>query len=169
MRKDPDYQTKQLYGECRLISVWNAARFWGLDNLVPVIGTPKYRMICKKANSIALENGNYPGSGITVEYELKRLDLGILPISWNVGVIAKSLPCELWVNCEIGYHSVLAVGYKKSVSGKVWLDELELVYWFKDGSVGWVPWGEVLACGMLTAPPRYIAPIRVINNLLCST
>jgi hypothetical protein len=163
------YQTKQLFGECQLVAVWNAARFWGLDKIIPVIGTPEYKRICKKANSIALGNGNYPGDGVTQQFELERLGLGVFPLRWDVGVIARSIPCELWVNCEIGYHSVLVVGYKKSVSGKVWLDELEVVYWFKDGRVDWVPWGEVLACGNLAAPPRYIAPIRVISNLVaCS-
>ena len=39
------YQNEQLYSECRLVSLWNAARFYNLE--VPEIGSKEYDKICK--------------------------------------------------------------------------------------------------------------------------
>ena len=64
--------------------------------------------------------------------------------------------------CERGYHSVLAVAYKRGRPRKSWTDKLFMANWRK-GRADWVSWGEILTCAELRRTPRLIAPLRMIQ------
>lgn len=155
--KEPAYQNKQLYCECQLVSIWNAARFWGLDRLVPKMGTKKYRTICKNACAMS-------GACIDTDFEMVRLELKWFKIEWRLETIALFLPCEMSVFCERGYHSVLAVAYKRGATGKPWTNKLLMLNW-KKYEQAWLGWGQVLTSANLRVAPRLIAPPRVVDNL----
>jgi len=152
-----DYQNKQLYCECQLVSVWNAARFWGYEDLVPKMGTRKYKSICKKARCLC-------GSAININFEIERLGLGLLPLSWRENSICELLPCAMKVFCERGYHSVLAIAHKNGKKNKSWTNKFLITNWRKY-HIAWISWGEILACAALSQPPMLIAPKRMIRNL----
>jgi len=152
----PEYQNEQLYSECKLVSIWNAARFWGLERLVPKIGTRRYKEICKKAKCIH-------GSALETKFERERLGLEYFDLQWDVYWVAKYLPCAMAVHCERGFHSVLAVAYKKGKPRKTWTDQFLVANWRKQTE--WISWGEILSCGHLQWTPRLIAPARMVENL----
>lgn len=153
------YQNEQSYSECRLVSIWNAARFWGLSSLVPRMGTAAYKRTCEKAMAIH-------GAALDTSDELRRLGLDTHPLRWRLSCIIENLPCEMKVFCERGYHSVLAVSYKKG--RKPWTSRFFVANWRKKGKADWITWGEILASANLDKNPLLIAPMRMIRNMRLS-
>jgi len=154
---NPVYQNDQLYCECQLVSIWNAARFWGFGKSVPKMGTRQYKTICHKARAIH-------GGIILVDPEVERLGLAFFPIWYRLETVAAYMPCEMSVLCERGYHSVLAIAYKKGRTSKPWTDKFLMLNWRK-GYEAWLPWGEILAQANLNVRPKMIAPKRLVDNL----
>jgi len=122
------YQNKQLWSECMLVSLWNAARFHDVPK-VPKIGTKEYKKIaieCKCINGACLSD---------IEKEAKRLGLisqeGELSIKW----FKENLPVEFGVHCHRGYHSILVVNVKK--------DKLLLAN-YALGRTHWMNWDTFL-------------------------
>ena len=124
-----NYQNTQLYTECQLIAIWNAARFYGMEDLIPKLGTPEYEQACEKFHC---KNGSCLG----VIKEINRLKLKKVNGKWNLNWIEKNLPVELSVfqTREGGAHSILAVdviGNRVQVANHtdgrtIWLDYLTL-------------------------------------------
>lgn len=99
-----EYQNAQLYLECQLISIWNAARFYNKEELVPKMGTPEYEQACEDFHC---KNGSCLG----VIKELNRLGLKMIGGKWDLKWISKNLPVELSIfkTKEGGAHSILVV------------------------------------------------------------
>jgi hypothetical protein len=94
------YQNNQLYCECQLVALWNAARFYGID--VPTIGTKQYKCICD-------ESGCLYGGCININKEISRLGLKIIPGRTDILWVRKNIPVHFAIFCHRGYHSVLAI------------------------------------------------------------
>jgi len=97
------YQNIQEFCECQLVSVWNACRFWGIDEQkIPHQFTKKYKAACDSANAVH-------GGVIGIDKQLKKYGVkmvgGELTLKW----VREHLPVELSVFCHRGYHSVLVV------------------------------------------------------------
>ena len=98
-----NFQNTQLYSECQLIAIWNAARFYGMEKKVPKIGTVEYDKICEK---FACKTG----SCIGVEKELNRLGLKYIQGKWDFRWIKNNLPVKLTIfRPKQGLHSILAI------------------------------------------------------------
>lgn len=98
------YQNAQLYSECQLVAMWNAARFWSMNVSLPKMGTRRYRKICKDA--LALH-----GAAINPLDEEHRVGLARnYGPHERLGWVRKHLPVHVSVFCHRGYHSVLIVG-----------------------------------------------------------
>lgn len=112
------YQNNQIWSECLLVSIWNAARYYGI-NPVPEIGSVSYKKICKELEGI--DEGVYPNKA---KRELYRLGLMSIEGKWSYNWISKNLPVEIPVffpesRCfEESFHSSLAV---RARDGKVLL------------------------------------------------
>lgn len=161
MKTDPNYQNTQLFCECQIVSLWNAARFWGLGSLVPKMGTRRYKDICRRANAIY-------GGVINIDFEAERLGLAYFPIEWDkltpmLPGVSTQLPCVMNVFCERGYHSVLAVAHRIGEPSKPWTSKFLMLNWRRRKA--WIPWGEILTSAHIMIPPRIIAPKLMIANL----
>lgn len=98
-----EYQNTQLYMECQLVAIWNAARFYGMEDEVPKIGTNEYEEAC---NRFACKSGSCLGVGD----ELNRLGLKYVEGKWDYEWIRNNLPVELSIIPSDGRaHAILAV------------------------------------------------------------
>ena len=95
------YWNNQKYSECHLVSIWNAAMFYGVT--VPVRYGDEYITDCEKGYAI---NGSCINSSHVVEKMHLRAVKGRLCWNW----IKVNCPIEFSVFCHRGYHSVLGVG-----------------------------------------------------------
>lgn len=98
------YQNKQKYSECQLVSIWNAARYYGMEDKVPKLGTIEYEQACEDFHC---KNGSClrPGK------ELNRLGLKMIKGKWDYSWIANNLPVELSISPpNRRVHSILVVG-----------------------------------------------------------
>ena len=122
------YQNNQQWSECNLVSIWNAARFFGMSDNIPVMGTPEYQASCVIAGSIY-------GAAINVDAELRQQKLstsqGLFCLSW----LSSNLPVTFAVFCRRGHHSVLAVAVK---DGQIMLAN------YAKGRTQWVSWSKLL-------------------------
>ena len=117
------YQNKQLYYECRLVSLWNACRYYGIKK-IPVMGSKRYYKICKKARGIN-------GAVIIIKDEVERLLLKYNKGSRSLKWVKSHLPVELGIVCHRGYHSVLCIKVKKN---KLCLTNYSI------GKLCWIDW-----------------------------
>ena len=106
MKQTGRYQNHQLFCECRLVSLWNAARYYGIKPPEP--GSKRYKEACEEGCCII-------GACINITKEEKRLGLkgvrGKKTLQW----IRRNLPVELGVrHPRRGFHSVLIVEVRKS-------------------------------------------------------
>jgi len=100
------YQNNQLWCECRLVSLWNAYRFFRKNP--PIIGTKEYKSICE--NSYCMS-----GSCINIEKERKRLGITFVSGKCNLSWIRKNLPVQIALFTKHrGLHSVLVVKTKRN-------------------------------------------------------
>jgi len=104
------YQNNQLYCECQLVALWNAARFYGIND-IPQMGTQLYDDICDKGCCVY-------GGCININHEWDRLNLKAIRGTMNLRWVKKNIPVHFAVFCHRGYHSVLAV---KVVKNKITL------------------------------------------------
>ena len=95
------YQNNQLWSECQLVSIWNACRYWGMDNYL-IMGTKRYKLACRDAKAIG-------GSVIGLSSQLRKYNIVRVFGSLNFMWARNHLPIELGVHCHRGYHSVLVV------------------------------------------------------------
>ncbi len=108
------YQNSQLYQECQLVTLWNAARFHGITDL-PVPGTELYYQIC-------YDSGGTNGGCISIRDEIQRLEMRCIEGPINLQWVRRNLPVSFSLLCwegqpdsnmiSNGYHSVLAVAVK---------------------------------------------------------
>ena len=120
------YQNTQLYSECQLIALWNAARFH--DVPVPEIGSEQYNKICEDSCCII-------GACIDIRPELKRLKLKSVPGENKLNWIKKNIPVALPViHKRRGFHAVLVV---KANRNKLCLAN------YADGRLCWPLWNNI--------------------------
>lgn len=101
-----EYQNTQLYMECQLVAIWNAARWHGMENKVPKIGTKEYDRLAEKYHCIN-------GSCLGAKKELKRFGLEMVEGKWNFNWIKDNLPVMLSVYPpDERPHAILAVECK---------------------------------------------------------
>jgi hypothetical protein len=132
----PELQHMQRWSECQLVSLWNAARLLGVDEgLIPTPRQKRYRRI-------AADCGCLFGACVTVEPELERLGLRLVPGSWSVRWIMKNLPVELGLFCHRGFHSVLAVAFRSPIGPSPDNWELQLANYAR-GRLQWVGWSRI--------------------------
>jgi len=120
------YQNYQLFCECSMVALWNAARYFNLS--VPIVGSRLYIKICKEAGCIH-------GGCISREPERERLKITINPGSWSYEWISKNIPVHLALFTHRGYHSVLVVAENNS--------RLLLANYAR-GRTHWMRWGTIL-------------------------
>ena len=97
------YQNTQLYMECHLVAIWNAARFFGMEHKIPKIGTEEYDKWC-------LKYACKSGSCIGLKKEFKRLGLKRVEGKWNFDWIKNNLPVVLSIYPpKQRPHAILAV------------------------------------------------------------
>jgi hypothetical protein len=94
------YWNNQLFCECQLVALWNAAIFW--DIKVPFRYGHEYVEDCLKASAIS-------GGCINIEHVIKKLKLKAIMIENKFNEIKNNLPVEFKIFCHRGYHSVLAI------------------------------------------------------------
>jgi len=101
------YQNEQIYNECLLVSVWNAARHFKIE--VPAINSLQYKELCEKFDCIK------DGCG-SIDKEIKRLGMYTEEGVWDINWIKKNIPVEIGIFCGIkkSYHSVLIVNVFKN-------------------------------------------------------
>lgn len=120
------YQNKQRYEECRLVSLWNAARYFGIE--VPEFGSKQYEDACEKACCIV-------GACIDISEEEERLGLRRVRGKRSLHWIRRNLPVELGIHHpRKGFHSVLVVEVKR---GRVLLTN------YASNRVFWLRWNTV--------------------------
>ena len=125
----PRYQNNQLWYECQLVAVWNAIRFWGGGENLPVMGTPSYKQACEHARAIV-------GGVIDLDRELEIYNVHRVRGKYDLRWIRSHLPVHFAVFCHRGYHSVLAVGiYGSSL----------LLANYARNRLHWMPWSILLS------------------------
>jgi hypothetical protein len=137
------YQNRQIYCECQLIAIWNAARFWGRSDL-PEMGTADYKKRCERAAAIA-------GGAIFPNFELKTFGLVASRGKYTFRWVCSNLPTHFAVFCHRGYHSVLVVEVKGS--------KVLLVNYAK-GRTHWMEWTRLLAISNRRVAPVHYVPLE---------
>jgi len=137
------FQNYQLYYECQLVALWNAARFHKIK--VPKIGGAQYRKICYESKAIL-------GGCINIERERKRLGLVFMPGRIDLRWIRKNLPVHLAVFCHKGYHSVLVVDVDAD-------DIITLVNYVK-GTIFHIKWNSLKDKINKHSKPYSIVPVK---------
>jgi hypothetical protein len=94
------YWNNQIYAECQLVSIWNAAIFYGIP--VPERYGKTYRWYCRESCAIH-------GGALNIELITKNLRLYAYPFKLSWMYLIKNIPCEFSIFCKRGYHSVLVV------------------------------------------------------------
>lgn len=120
------YQNRQLYHECQLVTIWNAARYYGATD-IPEMGTEEYRAACEAAG--ALHGAATNTAPFMKKYGLERIE-GEYKLSW----LRNHLPAELSIHCAHGFHSVLAIEVRGSSV---------LVTNYAIGRTHWLPWKKL--------------------------
>jgi hypothetical protein len=123
------YQNKQICGECLLVSLWNAARYYRI-NKIPIMGSKRYYKICE--NSGCIIDKNKPYIDQSTKNERKRLGLkyeeGIISLKW----IKSHLPARFSILTKnYNFHSILCVNVKKN---KLCLAN------YAEGRLYWINW-----------------------------
>lgn len=91
--------------ECQLVTIWNACRYYGFNN-VPKIGSKEYKDKCRKYKCIN-------GFAIGTINELVSYGLTFHVGKWDKEWIISNIPieCAIFKN-ELGTHSILIVKYE---------------------------------------------------------
>lgn len=132
----PDFQNSQRWSECQLVALWNAARMLGVDeSLIPTPRQKRYR-------HIVADCGCLYGACVDVGPELERLGLKLVPGSWSIEWIKTHIPVEMTIFCHRGYHSVLVVDARTSLSAPLDNWELRLANYAR-GQLRWVGWNRI--------------------------
>lgn len=120
------YQNTQLWSECRLVALWNAAKFYNITTPKP--GTEQYEQICEDGCCII-------GACINIEPEVKRLRLKLIQGKINLNWIKKNLPVNIGIrHPRRGFHAVLVV---KANGNKLLLAN------YAKGRLYWLPWRKI--------------------------
>lgn len=120
------YQNSQRYMECRLVSLWNAARYFGIE--APEPGSKQYEDACEKACCVI-------GACIDISEEEERLGLRRVRGKRRLHWIRRNLPVELGIrHPRRGFHSVLIIKVKR---GRVLLTN------YAESRVFWLKWDTV--------------------------
>ncbi|KKL78758.1 hypothetical protein LCGC14_2021620 [marine sediment metagenome] len=90
----------QKYSECQLVTLWNAAMYYGID--VPTQYGAEYKMECVRAKAIH-------GAAIASGHLINKLGLKAINGRLNWEWIKTNCPIEFPIFCYRGYHSVLMV------------------------------------------------------------
>lgn len=94
------YWNEQMYSECQLVTIWNAALFHGIS--VPEQFGDEYKTACEKCCCTI-------GACINTTSVSENLGLisvdGLLEFEW----VKNNLPVEFSIYCHRGHHSVLCV------------------------------------------------------------
>lgn len=153
------YQNGQICNECALVTVWNAARFWGIHP-VPRFGSQNYKKICRLLGGF--------GEGChekDLSKEMKRLGLkkrrGYFDIKW----IKDNLPVEFSIKTGYGdnqcLHSTLAV----EVNGQ----RIRLLNYENSTRERWIYWQQIKTMsgyydGWIPYYPYSIQKATVLNR-----
>ena len=123
------YQNNQLYSECQLVSIWNAARFLETTSEIniPQMGSDKYLQILDSCRCIY-------GGCIVSDYERERVGLKRIKGKMDLNFIINNLPYEFTLHCHRGYHSVLGIKVK---------DNKILLTNYAIGRLYWLNWETV--------------------------
>ncbi len=132
------YQNNQLWSECQLVALWNAARFH--VKLTPKMGSRLYKKICKESRCIY-------GGCIDIDKETKRLGFKVVPGRFNFKWIERNLPVHFTLFTHKGYHSVLAVGSR---------DKQLLLANYATGRLHWMGWKKLLTKKRRVFPISYV-------------
>jgi len=134
------YQERQLYAECQLVTVINAAKYYGITT--PEIGDPEYEELvdlvgAKHGSAICIAKSHHLLGVVAVDIHpssLKKLR-NILSGGHPVGI-------DVWGK-RTGFHSVLAADYKfgfyrltnaSKIVKNGWVSGLRLRQMIKQGS-----------------------------------
>jgi len=117
------YWNNQIYCECQLVVLWNAAIYYGIK--VPDRYGNEYKADCKKAGSIY-------GSCLNSRHVMKKLHLQPILGSLDWGWIRINCPIGFLVFCHRGHHAVLAIDVNLKEK-KILLANYakERLYWLK--------------------------------------
>lgn len=146
------YQNGQLWHECQLVAIWNAARFWGMDNLAPRMGSRAYRMRCRAANTIYRRHSDKP---FQTNQEFEQCGLESVHGEYTLEWVQAHLPVAISIHTSRWkFHRVLIVEVKGS---KVLLAN------YAKGRTHWMAWDKLYAIcyGVADAkqfPPRSFVP-----------
>lgn len=135
------YQNYQLWSECQLVALWNAARFYGIN--VPKIGSMQYKKICSESCCIF-------GGCININKEIERLGFNVILGKFNFKWVKRNLPVDFTLFTHKGYHSVLAIGVK---------DKKLLLLNYATGRKHWLSWKKLLEKKRKVLPVSYV-PIK---------
>jgi len=94
------YWNNQIYYECKLVSIWNAAIYHDIS--VPIRYGDEYIRDCKMAMATY-------GSCLRENYVVKKMNLQKTKGKLNWNWIKKNCPAEFSIFCHRGYHSVLSI------------------------------------------------------------
>lgn len=94
------YWNDQIYYECQLIALWNAAIYQGIS--VPFRYGLEYIEDCEEARALH-------GGAINVDKVIQKLQLEPVKGQCNWNWIKQNCPVEFKISCHRGWHSVLMV------------------------------------------------------------
>lgn len=129
----PKYQNGQLCNECSLVTIWNAARFWGIYP-VPKMGSQNYRKICR-----ILGGFDEGCDDRDIEREMVRLGLTKKKGPFSLQWVRESLPVEFTLRVghgkNRGLHSTLGV----EVDGQ----RIRLLNYENCAKDRWIYWSQI--------------------------
>lgn len=98
------YWNGQQHFECQLVTLWNAAIYYGIK--VPERYGPEYQADCEKACAII-------GSVIDKEHVIQKLRLKAIRGKLKWRWVKRNLPVEFTIYSHRGNHSILAIEVRK--------------------------------------------------------